>query len=232
MDNPAASPSPQTAAEPLGERLRAKRCSLDLTLQDVADGAGLSVGFISQVERGLTTPSLSSLAGISRVLKSHITDFLSVPGGSSELTRHDKRPVYAVDEKSMTYERISTVFPKSTLNSVIIHEPPGHRSEPIRHEGEELFFILNGAITVEVDSTATILEAGDSIHFDSMRRHSTWNHTLEPAVILHICTMDVFGDDPALAGMPGNRAGHATSPPMEKNVAGTNQNLKPGDDHK
>ncbi|MEO1249815.1 MAG: XRE family transcriptional regulator [Pseudomonadota bacterium] len=183
--------------EPLGHRLRERRLERGLTLKAVADGAGLSVGFISQVERGLTAPSLSSLVSIARVLDTHVTQFLSQPRGESPLTRKDQRPVYAVDQNTIQYERLSASFPGSMLNGVIIHEPPGHRSEPIHHEGEEFFFVLEGAITVELEDQRTVLEAGDSIHFASTRQHSTWNHTTKPAAILHICTMDVFGDDQA-----------------------------------
>ncbi len=181
---------------------------MGLTLKDVASGAGLSIGFISQVERELTIPSLSSLASISRVLQTHLTEFLSPPPAGTPHTRSHKRDIYSVSEGSLNYERLSAKFPGSVLNSVIVHEPPGHRSEPIRHEGEELFFILSGSITVEVDDEVTILNAGDTIHFDSMRRHSSWNHTSEPVAMLHVCTMDVFGDGPQDADKPGNRAGH------------------------
>jgi len=165
-------------------------------LKEVADGAGLSVGFISQIERGITTPSLSSLVGVSRVLKMHVSDFLAQPRGIGPLTRQSERPHYAIGGNSLTYERLSASFPGNVLRSVIIHEPPGHRSEPIAHEGEEIFFILEGALTVEVDGERTILNIGDSIHFPSTRTHSTWNHTSLPATILHTCTMDVFGDEP------------------------------------
>lgn len=194
----------------LGERLRRRRQALGLTLKDVADGAGLSVGFISQAERELAVPSLSSLASISRVLQTPVTEFLSQPEGRSSTTRHNARPVYAVNSDALNYERLSASFAGSRLNSVIVHEPPGYRSEPIRHEGEELFFVLNGAITVEVDGEATVMEAGDSIHFASTRRHSSWNHTDKPTSVLHVCTMDVFGDNPAGPDTPGNRAGHDT----------------------
>jgi quercetin dioxygenase-like cupin family protein len=95
----------------------------------------------------------------------------------------------------MTYERISSTFPGNQLRAVLIHEAPGHRTEPISHEGEELFFILSGALTVELEGQAYLLDAGDSIHFASSRVHSTWNHTQETATILHTCTMDVFGDE-------------------------------------
>ena len=180
----------------LGKRLRKRRQELGLTLKQVADGSGLSVGFISQIERGITTPSLSSLVGVSRVLEMHVSDFLAQPRGIGPLTRQSERPHYAIGGNSLTYERLSASFPGNMLRSVIIHEPPGHRSEPIAHEGEEIFFILEGAITVEVEGEQMVLSVGDSIHFPSTRTHSTWNHTSLPATILHTCTMDVFGDEP------------------------------------
>ena len=195
---------------PLGSRLRSRRRELNLTLKDVADGAGLSVGFISQVERGLTSPSLSSLVSISGVLKTHVTTFLSQPEGKSPLTRRRERSTYRVDRNAVQYERLSAAFPGSVLNGLIIHEPPGHRSEPIRHDGEELFFVLDGAITVEVDGESKLLEVGDSIHFASTRRHSSWNHTTAPATILHICTLDVFGERPA----DEPASGHYTEEPQ------------------
>ncbi|MBO6727274.1 MAG: helix-turn-helix transcriptional regulator [Rhizobiaceae bacterium] len=208
MEGEDAVQSTVTGGEPLGVRLRERRRELRLTLKDVADGAGLSVGFISQVERDLTVPSLSSLASISRVLRMPITSFLSQPDGGQPHTRHDQRPVYAVQANGLQYERLSARFPGNVLNSVIVHEPPGMRSEPIRHEGEEMFFILKGSITIEVEDEVTVLSAGDSIHFDSTRRHSSWNHTTETVTILHVCTMDVFGDDLADDNRLGNRARH------------------------
>lgn len=167
-----------------------------MTLKEVADGAGLSVGFISQIEREIATPSLSSLVGVSRVLKMHVGDFLAQPRGTAPLTRQSERPHYAIGGNSLTYERLSASFPGNVLRSVIIHEPPGHRSEPIAHEGEEIFFILEGSLTVEVEGKRMILNVGDSFHFPSTKTHSTWNHTSSPTTILHTCTMDVFGDEP------------------------------------
>lgn len=191
----------------LVEKLRARRKHLGLTMQQVADQAGLSVGFISQIERGITTPSLSSLVSVSRVLGLHVSEFLSQPRVDTPQTRHDQRPVYAISENSVTYERISSSFPGSVLRSVIFHEPPGHRGEPIAHEGEEMLFVVNGAITVEVDGEQSILETGDSIHFPSTKTHSTWNHSGKPATILWAGTMDVFGEDDAARDDP--RARHA-----------------------
>ena len=185
---------PAEREDPLGKRLRDRRQQLGLTLKQVADGAGLSVGFISQIERGLNAPSLSSLAAISGVLRTHVTEFLAQPRPDAPFTLMGERRSFAIEQHALRYERISASFPGSVLNGVIIHKPPGHRSEWISHEGEELFYILEGAITVETENESTVLEAGSSIHFKSTRRHSSWNHGTSPAVILHVCTSDLFGD--------------------------------------
>jgi transcriptional regulator with XRE-family HTH domain len=196
LDHPEEAPA-------LGARLRARRKALGLTMQKVAEDAGLTIGFISQIERGLASPSLSSLAAVSRVLDMDTGELFTQPPSPGAMTTAGARPVYGLDPSAMTYERISSSFPGNTLRAVLIHEAPGHRSEPIRHEGEELFYILQGALTVEIEGQRQVLRAGDSIHFASTRVHSSWNHTDQPTTILHVCTMDVFGD--------GARAEHLTS---------------------
>jgi transcriptional regulator with XRE-family HTH domain len=180
----------------LAKRLRERRRELGLTLKAVADAAGLSVGFISQIERGIAIPSLSSLVSVSRVLKVNVGDFLTQPRVDVPTTRQAERPVYAISENSVTYERISSSFPGNILRSVIIHEPPGHRGEPISHEGEEMIFVLEGTISVEIDGETSVLKTGDSVHFLSARVHSTWNHSDQPATVLWAGTMDVFCEDP------------------------------------
>jgi transcriptional regulator with XRE-family HTH domain len=182
---------------PLGERLRNRRKQLKLTLQEVADAAGFSVGFISQIERGITVPSLVSLVSVCRVLKVEIGSFFQQPKVNAPVTRHESRPIYGlggISGKNVTYERLSASFPGNVLRSTIIHEPPGFRSEPMSHEGEEMFFIVDGELTLELDGETMILETGDTAHFPSMRTHATWNHTDTPTTVFHTCTMDVFGD--------------------------------------
>lgn len=195
-------PEPATSAAeqdlaPLGERLRKRRKDLRLTLQEVADKAGFSVGFISQIERGITVPSLVSLVTVCRALNVEISTFFQQPKGSDPVTRHDSRPVYGLareGQRGVTYERLSASFPGNVLRSTLIHEPPGFRSEPMSHEGEEIFYVVSGAMTLELDGDRMILEAGDTVHFPSTRTHVTWNHTTETTTIFHTCTMDVFGD--------------------------------------
>ena len=187
----------------LGGRLRLRRKELKLSMKEVAISSGLSIGFISQVERGLTSPSLTSLTAIANFLRSDVTNFLSQPKSKSSITRHQERDVYTINKNGLEYERLSDSFPGHTLNSVIIHEMPGHRTESISHEGEEFFFILEGAITIYIDDVVNILEAGDSLHFDSSRSHSAWNHTNKVTTVLHVCTMNVFGDQDRVKDIPG-----------------------------
>lgn len=181
----------------LGGALRARRKELGLTMQCVADQAGLTAGFISQVERGLTAPSLASLASVAEVLQSPLSSFLQPPVQSSHTTHKTSRPAYSVAGADVSYERLSTTFAGSVLHSVIVHEKPGFRGEPISHRGEEMFYLIDGEITVEIEGEVEILRKGDSIHFDSNRIHSTWNHGSQTASILWCGTMDVFGDAPA-----------------------------------
>lgn len=193
--------SEQAADEPnkdsLTQRLRDKRISLGLTLKDVARDTGLSVGFISQIERGISTPSLSSLVAVARVLDEPVGNFVSQPSGDKPITRQGVRSNYAINGDALTYERISATFAGSLLNSVIIHEPPGHSVEPITHEGEEMMFVLQGEITIDIAGDQTILFVGDSVHFPSNQPHSRWNHTNQPTVLLWVGTLNVFGDNAA-----------------------------------
>lgn len=187
----------------LGDRLRFRRKELKLSMKEVAIACCLSIGFISQVERGLTSPSLTSLTAIAHFLKSDVSNFLSQPKSKSPITRHKERDVYTINDNGLQYERLSDSFPGHTLNSVIIHELPGYKTESVSHEGEEFFYILEGAITIYIDGKVNILETGDSLHFDSSKSHSAWNHTDKVTTLLHVCTMNVFGDNEINKEIPG-----------------------------
>lgn len=178
----------------LADKLRKCRKKAGLTMQFVADNAGLSVGFISQVERAITVPSLSSLRSIAGVLGKPISHFLEQPSTEVETTREVSRVNYSIGKNALSYERLSANFPGCSIRSVIVHEPPGHRNEPISHDGEELFYMLDGEVTVELEGARTVLQRGDSMHFDSRKTHSTWNHTDKTVSMLWCGTMDVFGE--------------------------------------
>lgn len=182
----------------LGERLRRRRKLLGLTLQQVASGTGLSVGFLSQIERGKAYPSLVSLGSICSVLSMEISDFFKETLSVRSLQANTERMAFGLAADpgaAVTYERLTSSFPGHKLLCMISYEPPGYRSEPTSHDGEEFYFVLAGAITVEVEGEVVVLEVGDSAHFPSILRHATWNHTLETATIMQTCTIDIFGEE-------------------------------------
>ena len=101
----------ERSGEPsLGRLLRERRHELGLTQQDVATAAGLSIGFISQVEHGHTAPSLSSLVAISGALKTRVSRFLpQQPRGGSTFTRQSEREARGLELGAIRYE--ITAFP-------------------------------------------------------------------------------------------------------------------------
>ena len=183
---------PDPKVKEIASKLRITRKELSLTMQAVADEAGLSVGFISQIERAITVPSLGSLVSIARVLGKPVSFFVEDTGAEAETTRNLERVPFQVAEGGLTYERVSAEFDGRKLSSVIVYEAPGHRSEPISHDGEEILFVLEGEITAEVDGKRTVLRVGDSIHFSSQRVHCIWNHSTATTKILWCGTLEIF----------------------------------------
>ena len=182
----------------LGGKIRARRRDRDLTLTDLANRTGLSVGFLSQVERDITAPSLSSLALIASALDARIHDFIREPP-PIQLHHHDETgSAFAVDEGTLRYERLSGSFPGKQLNAIRMDVPPGYRSEETSHDGEEFVFVLSGAIRYILSDRPVDLTTGDSLHFAARDRHRVENPRRSPAVLLTVVTQDLFGEKPSL----------------------------------
>lgn len=179
-------------APKVGALIRARRRQMKLTLQQLADASGISVGYLSQVERDHSTPSLGTLAQVSRALEVGVEFFIATPNAREALTRNGERDRFSVDGSSVVYERIGTEFPGSVLSSFILTIPPGYRSEVVSHEGEEILFMLEGQITQRVDDVEMTISAGDSLHFRGNRPHAWWNDSGKPARMLWTGTLLMF----------------------------------------
>lgn len=168
----------QTAAggQPLvGSLIRARRRQMHMTLQSLCDAAGISVGYLSQVERDQATPSLGTLAHIARALDVGVDYFIATPDIESSLTRAGERDVFSVHGAPLTYERLCTDFAGNVLSSFIITIPPGYRSETTSHEGEEIMYVLDGILTVTADGEDKKLSPGDSFHLRGNNPHA-WSN--------------------------------------------------------
>ena len=176
---------PDTAQPPaFGGRIRELRRKAGLTLQTLADQAGISVGFLSQVERDKATPSLGTLASLASALGVEIDVFVAAPKLADSVTRASERVRFAIADSSLGYERVSTTLPGGTLTSLIVHVPKGYRSEIVSHVGEELLLILDGTIRQTLGDAELILHAGDSLHFMGDTPHSFANIGDGPARML------------------------------------------------
>lgn len=188
------------AATPrFGGRIRELRRKAGLTLQALADQSGISVGFLSQVERDKATPSLGTLASLAAALGVEVDWFIATPRPSDAVTREGERPRFSIADSSLSYERLNAALPGGTLSSLIIHLPVGYESEVTRHTGEELIVVLEGRLRQTLGDAVMVLNPGDSVHFMGDTPHSFANAGEGPARLLWT------GTSPRLIGTPPDR---------------------------
>ncbi|MEO8683847.1 MAG: XRE family transcriptional regulator [Devosia sp.] len=180
----------------LGQRLRARRKAIGKTLQQVATESSLTVGFISQIERGISTPSLASLYNVAKALETTVDHFVSkAPTRSHSVVSHSgQRETYKVGGTARYYEFLERGFPDSKLNACLSHVPPGHLTEMMSHEGEEFVYLVSGTMRYEVDGVTYLCGPGDTLHFDSHKPHRGENIGTETALELWVGTMRLFSE--------------------------------------
>ena len=178
----------------LGQRLRARRKAIGKTLQQVATESSLTVGFISQIERGISTPSLASLYNVAKALETSVDHFVSkAPARTHSVVSHSgQRQTYNVGGTSRYYEFLERGFADAKLNACLSHVPPGHASEMMSHEGEDFVYLVAGQMLYEVDGIEYRLGAGDTLHFDSRKPHRGTNVGNDTALELWVGTMRLF----------------------------------------
>ena len=176
----------------VGALIRARRRQLHMTLEEICQAAGISKGYLSQVERDQATPSLGTLAQIARSLDVGMDYFIATPSVEDSLTRSGERQKFSVDGSSVLYERIAADFAGNILSSFVMNIPAGYKSETVSHEGEEILFVLDGAIKQRLDDEEIEMRAGDSLHFRGNRPHAWWNDSGKPARLLWTGTLPLF----------------------------------------
>ncbi|WP_417447256.1 helix-turn-helix domain-containing protein [Kangiella sp.] len=167
-----------------GKRIRDLRRRKGLNLQELSDKAGISVGFLSQVERDKATPSLGTLAQLASVLGVHVEYFIARTKPTDSITRSQNRERFAVADSSLSYEQISTNLPGGTLTSLMIFVPVGYVSEIARHSGEEMLVVIEGSIKQTLGDSTFVLNSGDTLHFMGDTPHSFANPGDVPAKLV------------------------------------------------
>ena len=210
-------PCAETRGDPpalprIGRLIRERRKAARKTLQALCDDAGLSVGYLSQIERDQAVPALSTLAQIARSLGVGVEYFITTPTAQEALSRAAGRPRFHVEGSSVVYEKLSSEFPSSQMSAYLMHVPAGHRSEIFSHEGEEFITVLSGEVTYWLDGDKAVLGVGDALHFHGSRNHAWHNHTNAPVRMLWTGRLSLLQTGP----LPRNDASAPPPPDPEQ----------------
>ena len=176
----------------LATLIQDRRKQLGVTLQELADRSGLSPAFLSQAERGKTTPSLISILKLAEALQVDINYFVTPPEPGSLVRRADE-PVPVEIDSPLKYYRLDGAVKNKKLTAMLIEVPPQCVVPPAsRDEGEEFFYILSGELRGEVGGQVFDLGVGDSVHFGSHIGRTGGNVTDSPCRVLWVCTPPIF----------------------------------------
>ncbi|MEX0832857.1 MAG: XRE family transcriptional regulator [Actinomycetota bacterium] len=174
----------------LGTRIRQLRESNGKSLKTVAIEAGVSQSFLSQVERGVASPSVASLRGIAEALGESVASFFEGPASGGELVRvRDRRRLV---HPQRHWEDVLLTPPTSRKLQVIlstVEAGAGSGEEPYSHDSdEECVVVLKGRMHFWVDDKDYELDEGDSLVFESRRPHRNINPGPVKAEVLWIIT--------------------------------------------
>jgi transcriptional regulator with XRE-family HTH domain len=192
----------------LGPRLRQVREQRGLSARELARRIQCSASLISQIERGLSAPSVGMLYALATELRTSL-DFLfsaAVPAEGLTVTAHGDGRVHAAGNgpaslpaghgivqradsrrtidlaSGVRWERL-TPGPDERVDFLeVIYEPSGHSTDarrPLRHDGREYGLVTSGTLHASVGFDTFELRPGDSIAFDSAMPHLYWNATTE-----------------------------------------------------
>jgi transcriptional regulator with XRE-family HTH domain len=177
----------------LGKRLREARNRREWTLEALSARCGLSSGFLSQVERGLSTLSIVSLSAICRALDLPIGDLFSASGSLEEtgpgVTKAVDQLQIRIGDSPVGYRYLSSQLPERPIEELLIAEfPAGFRQDDSTHEGQELGYVLEGPLALIINGKTHELVAGDSYRIAASEAHGYRTRAREGAKVLMAVT--------------------------------------------
>ena len=175
----------------LGPKIKRLRQKLGLTQAELADRCELSKGFISLLERDLTSPSIATLTDILECLGSDLTAFFS--------ERAQQKVVFTEDDMSVKEGEGSSVkwlvpsAQKNRMEPILVELEPGAQSEEQDpHEGEEFGYVLQGQVLVVLGEKKLRARRGDSFCFEPTAPHYLANPGKASCRVLWVATPPSF----------------------------------------
>ena len=175
----------------IGKKLKELRKQNDLTLDDLASRSELTKGFLSQVERNLTTPSIATLEDILEALGSNLSEFFHE---EQEQQIVFTTPEFFVDEQEdYSIEWVIPNAQKNEMEPILLTLHPHKSSQELQsHRGEEFGYVLKGTVTLVRGNKRYKLKAQETFYLDGSKSHYLYNHGSSDAKILWITTPPMF----------------------------------------
>jgi transcriptional regulator with XRE-family HTH domain len=174
----------------LGTRIRGVREAKGMSLRSVSDAAGVSESFLSQVERGVASPSVATLRRIAESLGESVGALFEGPATGGRVVRvRDRRRL--VHPRRRWEDVLLTPRESRRLQVILSTIEPGAGSgkEPYAHDSdEECVIVLKGRLDFWVDDEVHELQEGDSLLFESRRPHRNRNPGPSKAEVLWVIT--------------------------------------------
>ncbi len=170
----------------IGPRFKALRERAGLSQRELAKRAGVTNGFISQIESNAVSPSVASLSKLLSKIPSSMAEFFAIdePQPEQFYTRRQEQP--EIGRGKISYRQVGHYHEDRHIGMLRETLSPGADTgkEMLVHEGQECGVIVQGELELTVDDQVTILLEGDSYYFDSQRPHRFRNTTDADCVIV------------------------------------------------
>ena len=187
--------SPQALSESLGADLRSLRKSRGVTLADLADQLGRSVGWLSQVERDLSAPSVNDLRQISRILDVPISIFFGQSDAPANeagfIVRKGARRPLGSDEGGLTEELLSPDLTDDFEMVRSIFAPHSKIKDVVTRPTQEVGYLISGRLDLVIGGRAFTIHPGDSFRIRG-EPHSWANPYDQPAVAIWVIAPPVY----------------------------------------
>jgi transcriptional regulator with XRE-family HTH domain len=175
----------------IGHKIKRLRIKNNLTLEELASRCELTKGFLSQLERDLTSPSIATLSDICEALGITLSDFFHDEKDEQAVFTSDD---FFVDERDgYTVHWIVPNAQKNEMEPILIDLDPGSTSMEIGpHAGEEFGYVLSGKVILVNGTKELMIKKGQTFYIIPSDNHYLKNDGNQSAKVLWICTPPIF----------------------------------------
>ena len=175
----------------IGQRIKRLRVKNDLTLDELASRTELTKGFLSQLERDLTSPSIATLGDIASALGLSLAQFFQ--DDLDEKIVFSANDFFTDERDGMTLHWIVPNAKKNAMEPVLVEIKARSESfEVSPHNGEEFGYVVSGKLRLVLDGKETVLKKGQTFYLKGTHPHHLKNDTDKPAAVLWISTPPIF----------------------------------------